>query len=96
MSTTAVTPPLSPEAAGWLAGLPPEVAEQVSGLPTDAIEWLADDTLELEANQRIENGEDPEHAEFVRQILADAVAGLRPGERLELRPGDGLYVVRED
>ena len=96
MSTSAVAPPLSPEAAGWLAGLPPEVAGQVSVLPTDAIEWLADDTLELEANQRIENGDDPEHAEFVRQILADAAAGLRPGERLELRPGDGLYVVRED
>ena len=59
MSTSAAAPPLSPEAAGWLAGLPPEVAEQVSGLPTDAIEWLADDTLELEANQRIENGDVP-------------------------------------
>lgn len=64
MSTVDVVPPLSPEATEWLAGLPPEVAEQVSGLPTDAIEWLADDALEIEANQRIENGDDPEHAEF--------------------------------
>lgn len=96
MSTVDVVPPLSPEATEWLAGLPPEVAEQVSGLPTDAIEWLADDTLEIEANQRIENGDDPEHAEFVRQVLADAVASLRPGERLELRPGEGLFVVSDD
>lgn len=73
MSTVDVVPPLSPEATEWLAGLPPEVAEQVSGLPTDAIEWLADDTLEIEANQRIENGDDPEYVAVER--ASDDICG---------------------
>lgn len=39
---------------------------------------------------------DPQHDEFSRIAAEHILGSLRPGERLELRPGEGLFVVRDD
>ena len=39
---------------------------------------------------------DPQHAEFSRAAAEHILGSLRPGERLELRPGEGLFIVSDD
>lgn len=48
-----------------------------------------------EVHASMERG-DPQHAEFSRAAAEHILGSLRPGERLELRPGEGLFVVRDD
>lgn len=48
-----------------------------------------------EMHASLERG-DPQHAEFSRAAAEHILGSLRPGERLELRPGEGLFVVSDD
>lgn len=48
-----------------------------------------------EMHASMERG-DPQHDEFSRIAAEHILGSLRPGERLELRPGEGLFVVRDD
>lgn len=48
-----------------------------------------------EMHASLERG-DPQHAEFSRAAAEHILGSLRPGERLELRPGVGLFVVSDD
>lgn len=48
-----------------------------------------------EMHASLERG-DPQHAEFFRAAAEHILGSLRPGERLELRPGEGLFIVSDD
>lgn len=48
-----------------------------------------------EMHASLERG-DPQHAEFSRAAAEHILGSLRPGERLELRPGVGLFIVSDD
>lgn len=81
---TAQMVPTSPVLEGAPADLPQEVAE-----------WLEDDACELEQAELLERGGDPDQAEIVEEILDHAAQDLQPGERLDVRLGRGLFVVKD-
>ena len=60
--------------------------------------WFSDaedNAYREEMHAGMERG-DPRHDEFSAPPPSTSLGSLRPGERLELRPGEGLFVVRDD
>lgn len=64
-------------------------------LPQEVAEWLEDDAYELEQAELLERGGDPDQAKIVEEILDHAAQDLQPGERLDMRPGRGMFVVKD-
>ena len=74
---------------------PPSGAEVIA---RERERWLSDpedNAYWEEMHARLERG-DPQHAELSRAAAEHILGSLRPGERLEYRPGEGLFVVRND
>lgn len=70
----------------------------VEAIARERERWLSDpedNAYWEEMHASMERG-DPQHADFTRAAAEHILGSLRPGELLEYRPGEGLFVVRDD